>query len=285
MNMFDIFKNANILPIREDEISKEGKPYCKHCGTPRFAELDLDGETKFVRVNCECRKEAIEKIEEDMKNIERKRKFRERQKFSTIGEKYLNANIETAKITPNNAQAYESARNYIKNSETVLKNGIGLYIYGNNSSGKTFLIACICNKLVEKGYNCYFTSIPKILAEIERGVRTGLSKSEVIEFIARQQFLFIDDIGKEFIGNKGDYNLGKAERLLLYVLNARDGNGLPTVFTSNYSLDEFATKLELDKAILERINEMSTKVIKLEGDNFRDVSLDRKSKIAESLGI
>lgn len=43
--------------------------------------------------------------------------------------------------------------------------------------------------------------------------------------------------------------------------------------------------LGLDKAIIERINEMATRVIKLEGDDFRSVVRDEKSDIAKKLGI
>ena len=73
--------------------------------------------------------------------------------------------------------------------------------------------------------------------------------------------------------------------MLLEVLNARYSNGLPTIFTSNYSLDDFATNFKLDKAIIERLNEMATRVIRLEGDNFRMKALEEKNKLAKSLGI
>lgn len=43
--------------------------------------------------------------------------------------------------------------------------------------------------------------------------------------------------------------------------------------------------LNLDKAIVERINEMATRVIKLEGDDFRKAGREAKSEIAKGLGI
>ena len=73
--------------------------------------------------------------------------------------------------------------------------------------------------------------------------------------------------------------------MLLEVLNARYNNGRPTIFSSNYSIQELAESFSLDAAIIERINEMSTRVIKLEGDNFRDKALKEKSDIAKKLGI
>ena len=286
---FGIFQLAQSLyPLLEDEYEKDGFPYCKHCNTARFCKIDR-GEIEppfIVRVRCECQqKEAKAKEEEELRQ-KRLEDFRRRQKLSMIGDKYLNATFDTATITKHNEQAYESARAYVKQAQAVLSNNIGLYIYGDNSSGKTYLIACICNALVEKGYSCEFTSIPKLLAETGRNARENrMSQAEIVDNLARKNFVFIDDLGKEFLGDRSDYNWKKAERLLLDVLNARYSNGLPTVFTSNYSLEEFAEKFGLDKAIIERVNEMATRVIKLDGDNFRMIALQEKMQLAKKLGI
>ena len=42
------------------------------------------------------------------------------------------------------------------------------------------------------------------------------------------------------------------------MINARYNSKRPTVFSSNYAMDELASKLSLDKAIIERVNEMSS---------------------------
>lgn len=285
---FDISQLAKkIYPLLEDEFEKDGLPYCSKCQTPRFCKIDIEDAPPFItRVRCKCQQEKYE-AEEKRKLIEkRKADFRARQKLSMIGEKYLDATLDTATITPSNKQAYKSAKAYVQQAQAVLSNNIGLYIYGDNSSGKTYLMACICNALVEKGYSCAFTSIPKLLAETGRSVRENrMSQAEIVDNLARKNFVFIDDLGKEFIGDRGDYNWKKAERLLLDVLNARYSNGLPTIFTSNYSLEEFADRFGLDKAIIERVNEMATRVIRLDGDNFRMIALQEKMQLAKRLGI
>lgn len=276
----------NPFNLYADEFERDGTIFCIKCKTPRTCEIEFEGEMRVVRTKCKCQKEKEEQETRQKLIEERKRIFREKQKLSMIGEKYLNARFETAKITPNNEQAYKSAKAYTKQAQVVKQNNIGLYIYGDNSSGKTYLTACMCNDLVEQGFTCVFTSIPKLLAEIGRNVREGgLSQAEVIDNLARKTFVFIDDLGKEFLGDKSDYNYSKAEKLLLEVLNARYNNGLPTIFTSNYSLNEFIEKFNLDKAIIERLNEMATRIIKLEGDNFRELALAEKNKIAKQLGI
>ena len=69
------------------------------------------------------------------------------------------------------------------------------------------------------------------------------------------------------------------------VLNARYNSQKPTIFSSNYSIAELETALGLDKAIIERINEMATRTIKLEGDDFREKVRKEKSDFAKKLGI
>lgn len=285
---FDISQLAKKLyPLNEDEYEKDGFPYCKKCNTPRFCKIGRDDAPPFItRTHCECQQAEIKARKEQELIEKRKADFRARQKLSMIGEKYLDATLDIATITKSNEPAYKSARAYVEQAQAVLSNNIGLYIYGDNSSGKTYLMACICNALVEKGYSCEFTSIPKLLAETGRSVRENrMSQAEIVDNLARKKFVFIDDLGKEFLGDRSDYNWKKAERLLLDVLNARYSNGLPTVFTSNYSLEEFAEKFGLDKAIIERVNEMATRVIRLDGDNFRMIALQEKMALAKRLGI
>lgn len=273
--------------IGDDEQEKDGLPYCKKCGEPRFFKRDDgNGHDIVVRALCSCQEaEFAQQLEEERKQ-RRKANFEKRQKLSMIGEKYLGARFRNAVITKNNIEAYNSARAFVKGAETVKAHNIGLFVYGDNSSGKTYLAACICNTLVGKGYSCLFTSIPKLLAETERGYRNDrISQAEIVDTVATKDFVFIDDLGKEFLGDRNTYTYQKAERLLLEILNARYANGLPTVFTSNYQLTDFATKFRLDKAICERLQEMATRTIKLTGDNFRALALEEKANIAKELGI
>lgn len=285
MNITKMFNAKPLGEPKEDEYEIEGLPYCSKCNTPRFVKLrNNDGSDFITRCLCKCQAEErdanlLEKEQQKLKD-----NFRERQKISMMGEKYLDARFDTAVRTDSNQKIYSSCENYVKNASQVLTNNIGIYIYGNNSSGKTYLTACMCNALVEKGYTCVFTSMPKIISEIQKSYNNNaaLSQAEVVEMLSRKQFLFIDDLGKEFIGqNKSAF----AEKVLLEVLNTRYNNGLPTIFSSNFSLTDFIEKLDVDKAISERVNEMSTRVFRLEGDNFRNEALKDKTKIAKSLGI
>lgn len=284
-----VFPNLVFKELKDDEYAdKDGYPYCKKCNTKRYFKFEDGGKVILMHAKCECQLAEIKKREEEEKRKKAIADFKARQKCSAIGEKYLEARFSTAEITVNNKEAYTKCMNYAKNAKEVLKEGIGLYVYGDNSSGKSHLLACLCNDLVEQGYRCFYTSVPKMIAEIQESYNNDLAmgQSKLINMLSRMSFVFIDDLGKEFLGREYNSSLSKfTEKVLLEVLNAIYNNGNSVIFSSNYSIPELAESFSLDKAIIERINEMATRIIKLEGDDFRDKILKEKSNKAKKLGI
>ena len=271
--------------LKDDEFLKDGLPYCKSCKTKRFF---VSEDNDFaIRGMCKCQEEAAKQREE----AERKRRFIEnfnnRKTLSLIGERYKNIRFKDAIITENNKAAYEKLTNYAAKAKEVLENNIGIYIYGDNSSGKTFLTACLCNELVWKGYHCVYTNLASILNEIRKSYdSSNMGECEILNKLRGYDFAFIDDFGKEFLGREFNVASSKwAEEKLFEILNARYNAEKPTIFSSNYSISQLASILNLDKAIIERINEMSTRVIKLEGDDFRKDVREKKSEFAKELGI
>lgn len=272
--------------LREDEyLGDDGLPYCKKCKTKRF--YCSEDKQWCIRSMCKCQEAARKKQEEEEAARKRMEEFNNRKALSLTGKRYRNLMFKDATITEHNSKAYQKASAYVEKSKEVFAENIGLYIYGDNSSGKTFLIACICNELVWKGYRCIYTNLATILNEIRGSYdRNGMGECTILGNLEYYDFAFIDDLGKEFLGR--EYNVASskwAEEKFFEILNARYNAQKPTVFSSNYSIGELASVLGLDKAIVERINEMATRVIKLEGDDFRSTVRDEKSEIAKKLGI
>lgn len=263
----------------ENEILVNGKPYCVKCGEPRFVEID----GQFHRCLCGCQAAALEEEEKQERERRAVELFRRNQKLSAIGERYIEARFKTAEIIADNAEQYRVCKLYCDNANAVMERNVGLYLVGENSTGKTYLTACMCNELISRGYTCLYTSLLSILAEIQKSFHNdeGLGQAQVVEMIANKDFVFIDDLGKEFIGGKSAF----AEKILLDVINARYNNGKPTIFSSNYSIKELASRFSLDRAIIERIGEMVGKVIELHGHNFRKEKWKEKANFLKSLGI
>lgn len=272
--------------LREDEyLGEDGLPYCKNCKTSRF--FVSEDKSFATRSICKCQSEEAERKRKEEERRKRIEEFNNRIKLSLIGERYKNIRFKGAILTESNRSAFEKCINYAKNMDEVRRQNIGLYIYGDNSSGKTYLTACLCNELVWNGARCIYTNLASILNEIRSSYDgNGMGECTILAQLKNYDFAFIDDLGKEFIGREFNAASSKwAEEKLFEVLNARYNAQKPTIFSSNYSIGELASVLNLDKAIVERINEMATRVIRLEGDDFRKIVREEKSDIAKKLGI
>lgn len=281
----DDYASGKETLLDDEYLGEDGLPYCKSCHTERYffseeANLAIYG-------SCKCQEEARKKAEEEEKRRKFMETFRSNKLRSLLGGRYLECMFSNSTITPHNQEAYTKCKNYVAKGKEVFNNNIGIYLYGDNSSGKTHLTACICNELVYKGYRCIYTNLAAILNEIRRSYDgKGMGECSLMNHLQSFDFAFIDDLGKEFIGREYNSSSAKwAEEKLFEVINARYNSERPTIFSSNYSIQELATVLNLDKAIVERINEMATRVIKLEGDDFRSVERDKKSNLAKGLGI
>lgn len=277
---------SGVNQLREDEyLGDDGLPYCKKCNTARY--FSIDNGSFAIRGRCQCQQEEDDRRRKAEEHQKRMEEFNRRKKLSLLGKRYQNLMFQNATITASNKEIYTKCRNYVKQSGEVLKHNIGLYIYGDNSSGKTFLTACMCNELVWKGYRCIYTNLASILNEIRSSYDgNGMGECALLLNLRSYDFAFIDDIGKEFLGR--EYSAGSAkwaEEKFFEVINERYNAQKPTIFSSNYSIGELHETLNLDKAIVERINEMATRVIKLEGDDFRKAGREAKSDIAKGLGI
>jgi DNA replication protein DnaC len=291
MEFMDILNNKDAsylkthYPQEEVYFDEKGLPCCVKCKTPRYCIIEFDNQVKVFPTLCTCRKIEQEEKEKQERIEKLKQQFLSRQNFAMMGKKYLDVRFSNVVITENNKEIYRKFRNYVKFSEEMIKENIGLFIYGDNSSGKTHATACLCNELLKKGYKCIFTNLATI-QNLLLDKRNGMSMEDIIRRFVESDFVFLDDVGKEFIGREYDPSTSKwLEKILFELLNARANADKPTILTSNYSIQELREIVVLDKAIIERINEIATDVILLTGDDFRDAKIKDKQKFLQKYGV
>lgn len=276
--LLDEYKNGE-MQLREDEyIGDDGLIYCKKCNASRI--YVSEDKAFAAHCQCKCQSEAAER----QKQLD---EFVIRKKHSGMDALYRDVMFTDAIITENNGEVFAKCHNYVAHAREVIENNIGLYIYGDNSTGKTFMAACLCNELLWAGFACIYTSLNSILNDIQSSYDgSGVGEGKLLNALRGCDFVFIDDLGKEFIGREYDVRSAKwAEKKLYNIINARYAAKRPTVFTSNYSIADLAGILSLDKAIVERIDEMATRTIRLHGDDFRAAGRKTKSELAKKLGI
>ena len=148
-----------------------------------------------------------------------------------------------------------------------MEHGYGMYIYGDSGTGKTHLTACMCNELMAQMQQCLFTNFFEISKLIKDTYSGNTSSAAVINRICDVDFLFLDDLGTEILTKNGEDNWLQGQ--VFDIINKRYNNRKPTIFSSNYSLNQLITERGMMPKTVDRIGEMSTATIRLTGESYR----------------
>jgi len=157
---------------------------------------------------------------------------------------------------------------YLKELEDNFNNGLGLYIYGENGTGKTALASCAVMAAIDKGYSGLSTNL---------NILTNLFVRENLRDVFETDFLIIDDLGKEMRTQKSSDLLGTA---LDTVLRTRTNALLPTFITSNYDYEDLLDFFgDFGRSIVSLLHE-HMKIIQCNSrkDYRKQISFKRKKK-------
>lgn len=245
--------------------SKEPKfsSYCEICKEPTEKQVwcDMFKYWSAVHVLCKCEKEAISK-----------QRFKSLMSASLLGDRYQNATFESSKNGVNKAfdEAFSRCKKYCEIHGQVYKNGEGIYLYGSPGTGKTHITACMANELMKNGIPVLFTSLFEISKTIKSTFNRNSEQNEqdLINKFSSINFLFFDDLGTEiFTKNQSDSWLNG---LLFDLINRRYNAKKPTIFSSNYSLNDLINLRGVMDKTIDRILEMTSgAMMRITGDSWR----------------
>lgn len=217
---------------------------CEFCGKELEAQGFLDGERIFWigHIECDCpEKQAHDQRERERAKCIQQMELERKIISSGVGKRYARAEVRL-----------QASSRYLETFEG--SGGRGLFITGPVGSGKTYAASALARAFITAGYRSVFTTSLRMLDEIrasyERQREGGISR------YARCDVLFIDDIGKE---NANAWAL----TTLFQVVNDRYDSMLPTIYTSQYSLDSLTARMarngerESAEAIVSRIAQTS----------------------------
>lgn len=147
----------------------------------------------------------------------------------------------------------------------------GLYFHGPFGVGKTYFLGAVANELADRKISSMLIYMPEFVREIKSSIKDD-SIGEKIDHFKKIPVLMFDDIGAESI------SAWFRDEVLGSILQYRMMEGLPTFFSSNYSLDQLEKHLstttrgdiEQLKAgrIIERIQQLSEPV-EINGQSHR----------------
>lgn len=259
---------------KETHYEKDGHIYCKTCneridGKPIPM---LDKKLMIIRNACKCDRDRAEQEKLREKQIEQDR-LRKNCFISKnqIAYTFENADEDTDK------EIIKKTKNYVKHFEEMRKDNVGLLLYGNVGSGKTYIACSIANAIItEYSYNVKMRNFAQILNDLQKG-RFTLDRNEYIEQITNPALLILDDFGIE-------RNTEYALEQIYNVINARYLKARPTIITTNLNFKDIEQEQEdiMLGRIYSRIIEMCLP-LRVIGLDRRKIQSKEKLKKAQNL--
>ncbi|UOE93403.1 primosomal protein DnaI [Alkalihalobacillus sp. LMS39] len=195
---------------------------------------------------------------------------------SLIKSLYIPKEIMNAKFDefdPDNPSRLDASQAAYEFATTVIpgETSRGLYLYGKFGVGKTYIMGAIANELKERRIETMLVYTPDFFREMRHSLSDG-SFNEKLDRVKRAQVLILDDMGAETM------SAWIRDEVLGVVLQHRMLEKLPTLYTSNYSLEELEEHMTYSdkggyeelkaKRIMERIRHYTVPIF-IDGVNRR----------------
>ena len=174
-------------PGEREYQGEDGLLYCRNCHTPVQCRVKLWGRDKIVPCLCRCQQEAMAEKKRQDELVERQRKIRQL-KATGIQEKHL---LEWNFAVAEDNKDIQMAKRYVEQWKKVKAENLGLLLWGDVGTGKSFVAACIANALLDQGIPVLMTNFSKILNQIAFNPAVELSylkPSEQKEFLEAMDY-------------------------------------------------------------------------------------------------
>ena len=181
--------------------------------------------------------------------------------------------FESAAVTtPQLAKARGSAQNW----DEFKKAGIGLLLFGNVGTGKSFAAGCIANALIDRLESVLFVGMSDVVNRMQGNF--GTDRDHYMKSLMRPDLLILDDLGAE-------RNTSFGKERVFDVVDKRLLTGKPMIVTTNIPLSVMKQAADLDdRRIFDRILEVCVPIM-FDGDSFRkSTAADNLKRAARLLG-
>lgn len=106
-----------------------------------------------------------------------------------------------------------------------------LVLYGTYGTGKTHLLAALCNELIRQQMPCLFVAAPKLFETIQEHISRGEPWVHIVQRAITTQFLVIDDIGKAKLSDH-------RKEVYFAIIDERTKAGKPIAISMNGDLKD-----------------------------------------------
>jgi len=238
----------------------DGLIYCSKCHTPRQHRIEFLERVFLPTVRCRCQQEEYNKEEAECKKkefliqISRMRANGLQDKslydYNFVNDKGYNPEIQ-------------KAHDYVAHWEEMKDKSLGLLLWGDVGTGKSFFAGCIANALLDKGIPVLMTNFSRIMNTL-----TGMypdDRNRFIDSFNQYSLLIIDDLGIE---RSSEFALEQ----VFNVIDSRYRSKKPLIVTTNLTLDELKHPKDLARArIYDRVLERCVP-LKINNQNIRELN-------------
>lgn len=259
---------------KKGDYIKDGLLFCGNCNTQKQVSVKLFGAYQIMPCLCECGKAKCAKESQEIKEMER-RIYISNLRSEGIQDKSLRD--KTFASDDGASPRYAKTINrYVSKWEQVKSENIGLLLWGDVGTGKTFYAACIANHLIDKGVPVMMTDFRKVVNHMSKNF--GEERERFLKEMNGYDLIVVDDLGVE---RQTEF----VQEQVYDFIDSRYKAGKPIVITTNLTLDEIKNASDMMlKRIYDRVQEMCVPV-KFEGQSRRQAVYSKKIDRMKSLLI
>jgi len=252
--------------------------YCPKCNTRKTIVLEMFGRKRKMPCLCKCESDKI-KAQERIEENRRKQMVLDKLKLNSLmDKKFQQCTFKNWQMDEANRKMYELGINYTKNWKQMEKDNIGFILYGGVGIGKTYLVSCIANSLLEQYVPVIIISSIALLGRYKKAYQDKQAEVTITNNLQQADLLIIDDLGAE-----NDTNWVKEK--LYEIIDSRYRDSKPTIITTNLTLEQLQNKLTGEDGITrtyDRLLEMCYP-IRVQGKSRRINAYNNKEKIVKNL--
>lgn len=249
----------------------DGLIHCTKCHGVKQMWVHVDENPFLARKPCPCQEEeerrqkARDQHHDFMAELKGRRTYR-LQDPGLRNYTFAQATVDTPEL--------EKAREYVAQWEEMERQAMGLLLWGDVGTGKSFFAGCVANALLRRNVPVLMTNFGRILNEVG-----GLSQGERNSYLRGLNYyrlLILDDLGME---RSSEY----AMEQVYQVVNERYLARRPMIVTTNLTLQELKDPGELSQQrIYSRILERCVP-LKLKCRDFRQQAASQNLETARKL--
>ena len=244
---------------REVYIGEDGLEYCLVCKEPLVVLVPerlqhVVGLKSHPRW-CACQRAELQRNECEIKAFEHKREVEKNTSVCFPERAMREWNFDNDNGS-NLCMPY--AKQYVEHWDDVKKKNIGLLLWGDVGTGKSYMAACIANALLEQENKVLMTNF----STISNQIFASTDKNAYIEAVCSYDLLILDDLGTE---RSSSYMMEN----VFQVIDRRVCSGKPMIITTNLTVKEMRETQNMDeKRIYDRILQ-NCQPICVKGENQR----------------